>query len=91
MAKKVQLLKKLNLLTYIDFELDGKHYRVARLKRQFCVYCDGIFVSKYRTVGAFETFLSKIFKLEINLVGKGPDEAMGYDNPIGIFIIIRSQ
>ncbi len=71
-----ETIKKLNLLTYIDFELDGKHYRVARLKRQFCVYCDGIFVSKYRTVGAFETFLSKIFKLEINLVGKGPDEAI---------------
>lgn len=69
-------IKKLNLLTYIDFELGGKSYRVARLGRHFCVYCEGVFSSKYSTVGEFESFLSELFSLEINLVGKGSEESI---------------
>ena len=69
-------IKKLNLLTYIDFELVGKSYRVARLGRHFCVFCEGVFASKYSTVGEFETFLSELFSLEINLVGKGSEESI---------------
>ena len=69
-------IKKLNLLTYIDFELVGKSYRVARLGRHFCAFCEGVFASKYSTVGEFETFLSELFSLEINLVGKGSEESI---------------
>lgn len=69
-------IKKLNFLTYIDFDLDGKSYRIARLKKQFCAYCNGTFLSNYPTVGAFEAFLCKLFELEINLVGKGNEEAI---------------
>ena len=52
-------IKKLNLLTYIDFELVGKSYRVARLGRHFCVFCEGVFASKYSTVGEFDQFGGK--------------------------------
>ena len=33
-------IKRLNLLTYIDFSLDAHLYRVARLKNTFVLYCD---------------------------------------------------
>ena len=69
-------IKKLNLLTYIDFNLAGKSYRIARLGRQFCAYCDGVFISKYSSVGEFEGFLSNLFALEINLVGKRIEDSI---------------
>lgn len=36
-------IKKLNLLTYIDFSLNTHQHRVARLKSTFILYCDGSF------------------------------------------------
>lgn len=69
-------IKKLNLLTCVDFYLNGNNYRVARLGRQFCVYCNDRFVSCYSSVTLFEAFLTELFELEINLVGKGTNEAI---------------
>lgn len=66
-------IKRLNLLTYIDFILDSHWYRVSRLKNSFSLYCEGNFVGLFSSVGAFEDELCKLFNLEINLVGK--DEA----------------
>lgn len=63
-------IKKLNLLTYIDFTYKEHLYRVARLRNSFVLYCDGLFVDSYSSVGDFEEKLSSIFDLEINLVGK---------------------
>lgn len=63
-------IKKLNLLTYIDFTYKEHIYRVARLRNSFVLYCDGLFVDSYSSVGDFEEKLSLIFDLEINLVGK---------------------
>ena len=63
-------IKRLNLLTFIDFSLDFHHYRVARLKNTFVLYCDSTFVAYYASVAAFEEKLSELFDLEINLVGK---------------------
>lgn len=66
-------ITKVNLLTFIDFTLEGHHYRVARFKNTYTLYCDGSFVNRYSSAGAFEEKLAEIFDLEINLVGK--DEA----------------
>ena len=66
-------ITKLNLLTYLDFSLDNHQYRVARFKNTFSLYCDGKFVEHYGSVGEFEEIISKLFKLEINLVGKDAD------------------
>lgn len=63
-------IKRLNLLTYIDFSLSKQQYRIARLNNSFVMYCNGIFVSVYSSVGAFEEELCKLFNLEINLIGK---------------------
>lgn len=63
-------IKKLNLLTYIDFTYKEHLYRVALLRNSFVLYCDGLFVDSYSSVGDFEEKLSSIFDLEINLVGK---------------------
>lgn len=69
-------IKKLRLLTYIDFNLDNKSYRIARLGRQFCAFCDGVFISKYSSVGEFEVFLSNLFAMEITLVGKKIEDSI---------------
>lgn len=66
-------IKRINLLTFIDFSLDSRIYRIARLKNTFVLYCDNAFVGYYASTGAFEEKLSKLFKLEINLVGKDED------------------
>lgn len=66
-------IKKLNLLTYIDFTYKEHQYRVARLGNSFVLYCDGLFIDSYSSVGDFEEKLSSIFDLEINLVGKDQD------------------
>lgn len=66
-------ITRLNLLTYIDFSLNNHHYRVARLKNAFVLYCDGQFSGHYQSVGDFEEKLSKVFGLEINLVSKDQD------------------
>lgn len=63
-------IKKLNLLTYIDFSLNTHQYRVARLKSTFVLYCDGSFRGCYSSVNEFDNVLSEIFGLEINLVAK---------------------
>ncbi|WP_455678285.1 hypothetical protein [Sharpea azabuensis] len=63
-------IKRVNLFTYIDFSLDTHQYRVARLKNTFALFCDGAFVEFFASCAAFEEHLSKLFKLEINLVGK---------------------
>ena len=63
-------IKRLNLLTYIDFLLDRCQYRIARLKNTFVLYCDGSFCGRFPSVNEFENELSKLFGLEINLVGK---------------------
>lgn len=63
-------IKKLNLLTYIDFSLDSHQYRIARLKNTFVLYCDGSFCGRFPSVNEFDNELSKLFGLEINLVGK---------------------
>ena len=63
-------IKKLNLLTYIDFSLSNQQYRVARLNNSFVLYCDSIFAGVYSSVGAFEEKLCHLFNLEINLIGK---------------------
>lgn len=66
-------IKRLNLLTYIDFLLDRHQYRIARLKNTFVLYCDGSFCGRFPSVNEFENELSKLFGLEINLVGKGQE------------------
>ena len=66
-------IKKLNLLTYIDFSLNAHQYRVARLKSTFVLYCDGDFRGCYSSVNEFGNELSTIFDLEINLVSKDQD------------------
>ena len=66
-------IKRINLLTFIDFSLDLHHYRVARLKNTYVLYCDSTFVGYYASAAAFEEKLSELFKLEINLVGKVED------------------
>ena len=63
-------IKKLNLLTYIDFSLNAHQYRVARLKNTFVLYCDGSFRGCYSSVNEFGNELSSIFGLEIDLVAK---------------------
>ena len=63
-------IKKLNLLTYIDFSLNTHQHRVARLKSTFILYCDGSFRGCYSSVNEFDNVLSEIFGLEINLVAK---------------------
>lgn len=63
-------IKRLNLLTYIDFGLDRHQYRIARLKNVFVLYCDGSFCGRFPSVNEFDNELSKLFGLEINLVGK---------------------
>ena len=63
-------IKEVNLLTYIDFTLAEYTYRVSRLNGMFTLYCDGKFIEKYSSVGAFGDFLVELFKFEINLVGK---------------------
>ena len=66
-------IKRLNLLTYIDFSLNAHLYRVARLKNTFVLYCDGVFDGCYQSVGDFEERLCEIFDLEIDLVSKDRD------------------
>ena len=66
-------IKRINLLTFIDFSLDSHIYRVARLKNTFVLYCNDAFVGYYASTGEFEEKLSELFKLEINLVGKDED------------------
>lgn len=66
-------IKEINLLTYIDFILAKKSYRISRLNGAFTLYRDGEFVEKYSSVSALGDALNKIFKLEINLVGKDQD------------------
>lgn len=63
-------IKRLNLLTYIDFILKDHEYRIARLKNSFVLYCDNDLLGTYTSVGAFEDKLCQLFGLEINLVGK---------------------
>lgn len=63
-------IKRLNLLTYIDFTLKDHEYRIARLKNSFVLYCDNDLLGTYTSVGAFEDKLCQLFGLEINLVGK---------------------
>ena len=63
-------IKKLNLLTYIDFSLNNQQYRVARLNNSFVLYCNNIFAGVYSSVGAFEEKLCNLSNLEINLIGK---------------------
>lgn len=66
-------IKRINLLTYIDFLLDKHQYCVARLKNSFVLYCDDVLLGVYSSVGAFEEELCTLFGLEINLVGKDQD------------------
>ena len=66
-------IKRINLLTFIDFMLDNHSYRVARLKNTFALYCDNVFDGYYASTGEFEEKLSELFNLEINLVGKDED------------------
>lgn len=66
-------IKKLRLLTYLDFMLDEKQYRVARFGNKFVLYCGDMFVGYYKSVASFEDKLSELFKLEINLVSKDAD------------------
>ena len=63
-------IKKLNLLTYIEFTLNSHQYRVARLNNTFVLYCDGSFGGYFSSVSEFDDELSKLFGLEINLVAK---------------------
>ena len=63
-------IKRLNLLTYIDFILKNHDYRIARLKNSFVIYCDNNLLGVYPSVGTFEDKLCQLFELEINLVGK---------------------
>jgi len=63
-------IKNLNLMTYIDFELDGNKYRVARLKWSFILYRDGILLKLFDSVKDFGEALNEIYGLDINLVGK---------------------
>lgn len=63
-------IKKLNLLTYIDFSFNEHQYRVARLKSTFALYRDSSFYECYSSVNEFDDVLSEIFGLEINLVAK---------------------
>jgi hypothetical protein len=57
-------------LTYIDFRLENRNYRVCRLNSTFTLYCDEHFIGKYSSVNSFEEVICKLFKFEINLVGK---------------------
>lgn len=63
-------IKSVNLLTYIDFMIDGCAYRVCRLNKSFVIYKNGNFIKKYISVTDFGDALENIFKLQINLVGK---------------------
>ncbi len=63
-------IKKTNLLTYMDFELDKQKYRICRFKYDFTLYSNGVFVSHFSSVADFEEKLCDMFDLEINLVGK---------------------
>lgn len=63
-------IKRINLLTFLDFSLNNINYRVARLKNSFVLYVTGKYVDTYTSIGSFEEKLSEIFNLEINLVGK---------------------
>lgn len=66
-------IKRINLLTYIDFNLGQHQYRVARLKNAFTLYCDGTYVESFPSVGLFGESLCELFRLEIDLVGKDQD------------------
>ena len=63
-------IKRINLLTFIDFTLNEHFYRVSRLNGSFTLYCDGIFAGLFTSVSAFEEKLCELFHLEINLVSK---------------------
>lgn len=63
-------IKNLNLFTYIDFTLENYEYRICRLSWSFTVYRNGELLSKSFSVTDFEEILCRLFKLEINLVGK---------------------
>lgn len=66
-------IRRLNLLTYIDFSLKNNRYRIARLKNTFVLYCNESFVQSFSSVAEFEEKLCELFNLEINLVGKDED------------------
>lgn len=66
-------IKKLNLLTYIDFSLNSYQYRIARLNNTFVLYCEGSYCGYFSSVSEFDDELSKLFGLEINLVAKGQE------------------
>lgn len=63
-------IKRINMLTYIDFLLDKQQYRIARLKNSFVLYCGHALSGVYSSVEAFEEKLCGLFGLEINLIGK---------------------
>ena len=63
-------IKRINLLTYVDFILGNNNYRVCRFKNSFLIYSNGKYVSSYSSVGDFEDALCSLFDFEINLVGK---------------------
>lgn len=69
-------IKRLNLLTYIDFSLNKHQYRITRLKNIFVLYCDGSFYGRFPSVHEFDNELSKLFGLEINLVGKDQEDTI---------------
>lgn len=63
-------IKNLNLMTYIDFELKGYKYRIARLNWSFILYRDGELLKRFESVKDFSEALNELYELDINLVGK---------------------
>lgn len=63
-------IKRLNFLTYVDFILGEKNYRVSRFNRIFSLYCNDKLIGQYSSVGEFGEVLVKIFRFEINLISK---------------------
>lgn len=66
-------IKSINLLTYVNFTLDHQEYLLSRINRTFVLYRGSIFLKKYTSIDDLREDITKLFKLEINLVGKDED------------------
>ena len=79
-------IKKINLMTYIDFYINEKEYRVARLKNMFLLYESKEFIDSFSSVREFEEALSDLFCFEIELVGKDQDGTIQKCPPVFYFM-----
>lgn len=75
-----------NLITYIDFHIQSKNFRVARYSRYFVLYQNEILVDKYDSVGKFGNKIRDIFKFDIELVSKNKGEEIVKCPPVFYYL-----